>query len=202
MFGFNISGDYSGGFIIANCTGKKCTAPCLQGVSKEFILIGCVLRKRSVFILYFTHPHLFNENKLRTHTLQARCGTFTLLWFPRYFHVTPFLFSMRINSVLTQARCGTFLFSAICNWKSTWVVRENASTVSLTNTSPALLPAPTPHKSQNSDLNLLSHGDFLVQKSSAFWSIFSYFNPWFVLLSHWLLVSLYRNKSIKHHEDY
>ena len=33
MFGFNISGDYSGGFIIANCTGKKCTAPCLQGVS-------------------------------------------------------------------------------------------------------------------------------------------------------------------------
>ena len=51
----------------------------LLGVSKEFVLIGCVLRKRSVFILYFTHPHLFNENKLRTHTLQARCGTFTLL---------------------------------------------------------------------------------------------------------------------------
>ena len=41
----------------------------LLGVSKEFVLIGCVLRKRSVFILYFTHPHLFNENKLRTHTL-------------------------------------------------------------------------------------------------------------------------------------
>ena len=51
----------------------------LLGVSKEFVLIGCVLRKRSVFILYFTHRHLFNENKLRTHTLQARCGTFTLL---------------------------------------------------------------------------------------------------------------------------
>ena len=44
-------------------------------MSKEFVLIGCVLRKRSVFILYFTHPHLFNENKLLTHTLQARCGT-------------------------------------------------------------------------------------------------------------------------------
>ena len=28
----------------------------LQGVSTEFVLIGCVLRKRSVFILYFTHP--------------------------------------------------------------------------------------------------------------------------------------------------
>ena len=51
-------------------------------VSKEFVLIGCELRKRSVFILYFTHPHLFNENKLRTHTLQARCGTFTLLLIP------------------------------------------------------------------------------------------------------------------------
>ena len=24
---------YSGGFLIANCAGKKCTAPCLQGVS-------------------------------------------------------------------------------------------------------------------------------------------------------------------------
>ena len=37
-------------------------------------------------------------------------GTFTLLRFPRYFHVTPFLFLMRTNSVLTpgRARCGTF----------------------------------------------------------------------------------------------
>ena len=52
----------------------------LQGVSTEFVLIGCVLRKRSVFILYFTHPHLFNENKLRTHKLQSKV---------RYFHVTP-----------------------------------------------------------------------------------------------------------------
>ena len=49
----------------------------LLGVSKEFVLIGCVLRKRFVFILYFTHPHLFNENKLRTHTSKVR-----------YFHVT------------------------------------------------------------------------------------------------------------------
>ena len=54
---------------------RESTASC-KDVSKEFVLIGCVLRKRSVFILYFTHPHLFNENKLRTHTLQARCGTF------------------------------------------------------------------------------------------------------------------------------
>ena len=52
----------------------------LQGVSKKFVLIFCVLRKRSVFILYFTHPHLFNENKLRTHTLQSKV---------RYFHGTP-----------------------------------------------------------------------------------------------------------------
>ena len=45
--------------------------PHLAGVSKEFVLIGWVLRKRSVFILYFTHSHLFNENKLLTHTLQG-----------------------------------------------------------------------------------------------------------------------------------
>ena len=39
-----------------------------------------MLRKRSVFILYFTHSHLFNENKLLTHTLHSKV---------RYFHVTP-----------------------------------------------------------------------------------------------------------------
>ena len=49
---------------------RESTAPC-KDVSKEFVLIGYVLRKRSVFILYFTHPHLFNENKLRTHTRQG-----------------------------------------------------------------------------------------------------------------------------------
>ena len=48
----------------------------LLDVSKEFVLIGCVLRKRSVFILYFTHPHLFNENKLRTHTSKVRYISF------------------------------------------------------------------------------------------------------------------------------
>ena len=48
----------------------------LLGVSKEFVLIGCVLRKRSVFILYFTHPHLFYENKLRTHTSKVRYISF------------------------------------------------------------------------------------------------------------------------------
>ena len=69
----------------------------LLGVSKEFVLIGCGLRKRSVFILYFTHPHLFNENKLRTHTLQSKV---------RYFHVTPLAFSMRTNSVLTSQSLG------------------------------------------------------------------------------------------------
>ena len=58
---------------------RESTAPC-KDVSKEFVLIGCVLRKRSVFILYFTHPHLFNENNLRTHTLQSKV---------RDFHVTP-----------------------------------------------------------------------------------------------------------------
>ena len=56
---------------------RESTAPC-KDVSKEFVLIGCVLRKRSVFILYFTHSHLFNENKLLTHTSKVR-----------YFHVTP-----------------------------------------------------------------------------------------------------------------
>ena len=27
------NGNYSGGFLIVNCAGKKCTAPCSQGVS-------------------------------------------------------------------------------------------------------------------------------------------------------------------------
>ena len=56
---------------------RESTAPC-KDVSKEFVLIGCVLRKRSVFILYFTHPHLFNENKLRTHTLLGESREFVL----------------------------------------------------------------------------------------------------------------------------
>ena len=54
---------------------RESTAPC-KDVSKEFVLIGCVLRKRSVFILYFTHPHLYNENKLRTHTSKVRYISF------------------------------------------------------------------------------------------------------------------------------
>ena len=54
---------------------RESTAPC-KDVSKEFVLIGCVLRMRSVFILYFTHPHLFNENKLRTHTSKVRYISF------------------------------------------------------------------------------------------------------------------------------
>ena len=54
---------------------RESTAPC-KDVSKEFVLIGYVLRKRSVFILYFTHPHLFNENKLRTHTSKVRYISF------------------------------------------------------------------------------------------------------------------------------
>ena len=62
----------------------------------EFVLIGCVLRKRSVFIPYFTHPHIFNENKLRTHTLQARCGTL--------------LFNEnKLHTHTLQATCGTLL---------------------------------------------------------------------------------------------
>ena len=68
--------------VTTQVVARQCTAPCLQGVSKEFVLIGCVLRKRSVFILYFTHPHLFNENKLRTHTKQG-----AVLFFPAQFTI-------------------------------------------------------------------------------------------------------------------
>ncbi|MDY2915302.1 MAG: hypothetical protein SOU18_05300, partial [Alloprevotella sp.] len=63
-FGFNISGNYSGGFIIANCAGKKCTAPCLQGVSTEFVLNGDGT----------LHLQTNSSNSL-SHTLQATCGT-------------------------------------------------------------------------------------------------------------------------------
>ena len=47
--------------ILTPCRGEKCTAPCSQGVSTGFVLIG--------YILYVCHFH-------DTHTLQARCGTF------------------------------------------------------------------------------------------------------------------------------
>ena len=73
--------------------------------------------------------------KLPTHTLQATCGTLLtsedLLSFPfrlertpyshlaskvRYFHVTPCPYNENKHLTLTlQARCGTFLSSAICN---------------------------------------------------------------------------------------
>ena len=50
----------------------------LQGVSKVFVLIESTYQliiQKQFFDFSDSHS---NENKLRTHTLQARCGTFTL----------------------------------------------------------------------------------------------------------------------------
>ena len=116
-------------FLIANCAEKKCTAPCLQGVSTEFVLIEKVrvckvwdkhrsLSKHTT-TEYKLHTHtlqatcgtlLGNENKHLTHTLQARCGTFTLL------HGL----AMRTNSLLTRAsnvRYVTFFAPSFCFFK-------------------------------------------------------------------------------------
>ena len=85
---------------------RESTAPC-KDVSKEFVLIGCVLRKRSVFILYFTHPHLFNENKLRTHdtTLgQARCGTYLSNENLGFIHANNIPRGLRANKMTSKER--------------------------------------------------------------------------------------------------
>ena len=59
-----------------------------------------------------------NENELRTHTLQARCGTFTLLDFslkitiPIYNKESPSVWpnhAMRTNTVLTPCKQGAVL---------------------------------------------------------------------------------------------
>ena len=57
---------------------KKCTAPCLQGVSTGFVLCGTSMYRTLLKGVWLAEIELnkINENKLRTHTLQARCGTF------------------------------------------------------------------------------------------------------------------------------
>ena len=62
----------------------------MQGVSTEFVLIEKVRVCKVLDKHRSLSKHTTNEYELRTHTLQARCGTFTLLRFPRYFHVTPY----------------------------------------------------------------------------------------------------------------
>ena len=134
---------------------KKCTAPCLQGVSMEFVLSGkerCVTYSEvsnvphvacnvwvgslcSLYIPYiyrykpktFADPHVasnvryipYNENKLRTHTLQARCGTFTLLHFSFPWEQTPY--SRR------KLRASKVWLSRYSIPFSTWVVTTNSN---------------------------------------------------------------------------
>ena len=102
---FNISSNYSGGFLIANCAGKKCTAPCLQGVSIMKMTHNNIYPMRTNPVLtpckqgavhFSPRPYaqyrwatpckqgavhcVFNENEHLTHTLRSKV---------RYFHVTP-----------------------------------------------------------------------------------------------------------------
>ena len=52
--------NYSGGFLIANCAGKKCTARCSLSCFQMFVLFEVVINEP-------TFP--------LSHTLQATCGT-------------------------------------------------------------------------------------------------------------------------------
>ena len=96
----------------------------LLGVSTEFVLIGCVL-ERDLCLSYALHTFSMRTNSVLT-PCKARCGTFTLLRFPRYFHVTPY---PKLEMVTTQvapdseSTCGT----AVCG------VSFNTNLSNLTN---------------------------------------------------------------------
>ena len=64
-----ISGNYSGGFLIANCAGKECTA-------------RCSLVWLSGFQMFVRFEVVINEPTFPlSHTLQATCGTLHFRWF-------------------------------------------------------------------------------------------------------------------------
>ena len=106
--------------VFSHCQGHRVTWKyrTLLGVSKEFVLIGCVLRKWSVFILYFTLPHLFNENKLRTHdtTLgQARCGTYLSNENLGFIHANNIPRGLRAIKMTSKER---FIYAKCKAWKT------------------------------------------------------------------------------------
>ena len=76
-FGFNISGNYSGGFLIANCAGKKCTARCSceYGVCTHCQGYGVTWKYRTLQqgAVHFS-PRPYAQYRWATR-LQARCGT-------------------------------------------------------------------------------------------------------------------------------
>ena len=106
--GINISGNYSGGFLIANCPGKKCTARCLWacgsavgGVTWKYRTLLCKVWVRSLFSLKLIEKAMYrtllvwlsgfqmfvlfevviNEPTFPlSHTLLATCGTLLFLW--------------------------------------------------------------------------------------------------------------------------
>ena len=71
--GFNISGNYSGGFLIANCAGKKCTARCSQRVAQRFSDV-CTLWSSYQWANISAEPHVASNVRyiafsMRTNTL-------------------------------------------------------------------------------------------------------------------------------------
>ena len=113
--GFNISGNYSGGFLIANCAGKKCTAPCKVWVRSSYSLprpwsnvkvphLACKVWVRSSYSLV-----VCLERDL--------CLSYTL-------HTLTF--SMRTNSVLTPCKQGAVHFSPRPYAQYRWATRLQA----------------------------------------------------------------------------
>ena len=75
--GFNISGNYLGGFLIANCAGKQCTARCSQRVAQRFADV-CTLWSSYQWANISAEPHVASNVRyiafsMRTNTLFALC---------------------------------------------------------------------------------------------------------------------------------
>ena len=58
--GFNISGNYSGWFLIANCAGKKCTARCSLRVAQRFSDV-CTLWSSYHWANISAEPHALEQ---------------------------------------------------------------------------------------------------------------------------------------------
>ena len=69
--GFNISGNYSGGFLIANCAGKQCTARCSCGSAE---IPRFEYPSRTYYYLPSAEPHVASNVRyiafsMRTNTV-------------------------------------------------------------------------------------------------------------------------------------
>ena len=84
-----ISGNYSGGFLIANCAGKKCTARCLQRVAQQFSDV-CTLWSSYQWANISAEPHVASNVRYIAFPMKTSTVLTHLTSKVRHFHVTPF----------------------------------------------------------------------------------------------------------------